>query len=331
MPDRPVTRPVLAPALPRLWRDPDVLQLGRTPADAVLLRVDRALVPLLDGTRTTAQLLIDSPGSAQALAELEQAGLVLDADDLALPGVARDERDRLAPDLASLSLVHGRSASKALLGRRGARVVVHGAGRVGGPLAAQLAAAGVGTVDVRDGARARPGDTAVGGLTADDVGRTRGEAVTARLRSAGSTRAPQLVVLADDAGPESADALRASGTPHLVARVDERTGTVGPLVLPGRSSCLRCLELTRTALDPAWPVLSAQLETPRRAPRACDGVLAAAVASQAALQVLELLEGGVPASVGGTLELTLPGWRWQRRSWPRHPGCSCSRLEERAA
>jgi hypothetical protein len=52
-------------------------------------------------------------------------------------------------------------------------------------------------------------------------------------------------------------------------------------------------------------------------------VLASAVASQAALQALELLEGGTPGSVGGTLELTLPGWRWRRRTWPAHPGCDC--------
>jgi hypothetical protein len=42
------------------------------------------------------------------------------------------------------------------------------------------------------------------------------------------------------------------------------------------------------------------------------------------MQVLQLLEGDTPASVGGTLELELPGWQWRRRSWPQHPDCDCA-------
>lgn len=112
--------------------------------------------------------------------------------------------------------------------------------------------------------------------------------------------------------------------PHLLARVDEHVGTVGPLVLPGRAPCLHCLELVRSSLDPDWPALSAQLGRPARGTAACDGVLAAAVAAQAALQVLQLLEGSTPGSVGGTLELETPGWRWRRRTWPQHPDCPCA-------
>ena len=112
--------------------------------------------------------------------------------------------------------------------------------------------------------------------------------------------------------------------PHLVARVDEHLGTVGPLVLPGSSPCLHCLDLVRAELDPGWPALAAQLDPRGRSAIACDGVLAMAVASQAAFQVLALIEGDAPATVGGTLELELPGWRWRRRSWPQHPGCPCA-------
>ena len=49
------------------------------------------------------------------------------------------------------------------------------------------------------------------------------------------------------------------------------------------------------------------------------------VAAQAALQVLLLIDGTAhPVSIGGTLELALPDWRWRRRSWPLHPACGCS-------
>ncbi len=323
----PVRRPVLLPAARRLWRDSEALQLGHVSSRAQVLQGAgplRDLLPLLDGTRTRSDLEQQLEGASQALAVLERAGLLLDADDLQCAGLDRGERDRLAPDVASLSLVHGRRAAQALVGRRSARVVVHGAGRVGGPLAALLAAAGVGTVDVRDDQPARPSDTAVGGLTSDDVGRPRAAAVGGRLRSVSSLRPPALVVLADDGAAATSEVLVMAGTPHLVARVEEQVAIVGPLVQPGRSACLRCLDLTRTALDPGWPAVAAQLDQPRRGTAACDGVLAMAAASQAALQVLELLEGGTPASLGGTLELEIPGWRWRRRSWPQHPGCPCA-------
>ena len=333
-------RPVLVPSARRLWRDEATLQLGGPSGRAQLVEgltpSRRALLPLLDGTRTreqvVAQAVASGCGDAESvLAVLEDGGWVLDADDLAPPGLDRAERERLAPDLASLSLVRGRRAASALLARRSARVVVHGGGRVGGPLAALLAAAGVGTVDVRDHAATRACDTAVGGLQATDLGRPRGEAMTGHLRSAGSARPPALVVLTDDDAAVTAAHLLRAGTPHLVAVVSETQGVVGPLVLPGSAACLRCLELVRCAVDPGWPQLATQPAAVPRSAQACDGVLAAAVAAHAALQVLQLLEGDTPATVGGTLELELPGWRWRRRSWPQHPDCDCAWAQRAAA
>ena len=75
-----------------------------------------------------------APTPRQVLVLLEHAGLLLDADDLLPRELTRADRDRLAPDLASLALVRGGRAAAALQARRAARVVVHGAGRVGAPL-----------------------------------------------------------------------------------------------------------------------------------------------------------------------------------------------------
>jgi bacteriocin biosynthesis cyclodehydratase domain-containing protein len=111
--------------------------------------------------------------------------------------------------------------------------------------------------------------------------------------------------------------------PHLRTRVDGLHGTVGPLVLPGRSSCLACVALVRTEIDPDVAAVVHLDQPPVLTAEPSHLVLASAVASHAALQVLELLEGGTPASVGGTLELELPDWRWRRRTWPAHPACDC--------
>ena len=114
--------------------------------------------------------------------------------------------------------------------------------------------------------------------------------------------------------------------PHLAVSASEAIGVVGPLVLPGRSACLRCLDLTRAERDPAWPLILAQLSAQAGAdPPGCDTVLATMVAAQAVAQTLAFIDqdGQAPAVINGTLELVLPGWQWRRRTWPPHPQCGC--------
>jgi hypothetical protein len=113
--------------------------------------------------------------------------------------------------------------------------------------------------------------------------------------------------------------------PHLAASADEAIGIVGPLVIPGRTACLRCMDLTRTDRDPAWPLILAQLAGRAPDPLACDAPLAAAVAAQAAAQALLFIDRAAAADVvtNGTLELVLPGWQWRRRTWTSHQDCSC--------
>ena len=339
-------RPVLTPAARRLWRDPETLQLGAAAARAAVLTgldpAARAVLGLLDGTRDRPQVVAaaTAAGCAAERAEqlldlLETAGLLEDAGAALGPvaRVTRAERERLGSDLASLALLRGDGGLPAAHHRADARVVVLGAGRVGAPLAALLVTAGIGCVDVVDDRTAAAEDTGVGGLGLGDVGRRRGEAARDLLRAAapsagaGPLPAADVVVLAPTRS-EDLDEMRAqvtSGTPHLLAEVRETVGVVGPLVLPGRTPCLRCLDLTRTDLDPGWPAVAAQLSSPSRARTACDGTLAVAVAAHAALQVLALVDGtSDPAAVGGTLELALPDYRWRRRSWPVHPACGCT-------
>jgi hypothetical protein len=309
----------------------------------VLAGVDpatRSVLALLDGTRDRAGLLqaADAAGSPpprteQVLTLLAGAGLLDDAaaDRGPLTAMPRAQRDRLHPDLTSLRLVRGDDA-EVLRRRRAARVVVDGAGRVGAPVAAMLAAAGIGSVHVVDDGLTRPEDCGVGGLPLAAVGRPRQEATRDLITSiAGRGTAPagpavilpDLVVLAPPGGlplPEPPRLLA-----HLLAEIRGEVGVVGPLVVPGASACLRCLDLTRTDRDPGWPALAVQLGTPTREVAPCDSALAVAVAAQTAMQALAFFDdGGLPSTAGGTLELVLPDWRWRRRSWQMHPDCDCA-------
>jgi bacteriocin biosynthesis cyclodehydratase domain-containing protein len=148
----------------------------------------------------------------------------------------------------------------------------------------------------------------------------------------GTRRRPDLVVLADTHRRELPATLVRRVVPHLAVSASEAIGVVGPLVLPGRSACLRCLDLARAERDPAWPLILAQLAGQAAAdPRGCDTVLATTVAAQAATQALAFVDQGAEAAAAvtnGTLELVLPGWQWRRRSWHPHPQCGCRHRDQ---
>ncbi|WP_369146398.1 TOMM precursor leader peptide-binding protein [Streptomyces sp. R44] len=187
--------PMVKPALRRAWRSLRCVQFGVAPAHAVVLGpVDQetgAVLGLLDGTRGTALLRAEAralglpDGRLEALlGRLESAGLLTDAST-GRPGKAGPAAgavdvalDPLRADLASLSVVHPEPerAARTLTARRALRVQVRGAGRVGATVAALLAAAGVGTVEVLDSGRVEPWETAPGGLPAEAVGERRATA-----------------------------------------------------------------------------------------------------------------------------------------------------------
>ena len=127
--------------------------------------------------------------------------------------------------------------------------------------------------------------------------------------------------------PELPGTLVAGNVAHLSVAASEAIGVVGPLVIPGRTSCLSCVDMARTDRDPAWPLILAQACGRAPHPAACAAVLAAAVAAQATAQVLAFLDRAAPATavINGTLELVLPDWQWRRHSWAPHPQCRCSR------
>jgi bacteriocin biosynthesis cyclodehydratase domain-containing protein len=344
-------RPVVKTALRRLWRDPTTLQIGVLAHRAVVVGGvgDRAagLVAALDGAHDDQALRLRARGLGldeavveRLVAMLAEAEVLDDAatDAGVLAELPRRDRDRLAPDVASLSLVSGQlDGGLASVSRRWrASLGIVGAGRVGSAIATLLAAAGVGHITVDDPATCRLSDCAPAGVTAADAGTSRAQAAHAAIhRVSESTRTSQLgaaqrhdlVVLAPPGAsdPNSAQALVRAGIPHITATVREATAVVGPLVVPGETACLRCLDLHRTDRDPGWPVIAAQLATDgrRSGVEACDVALATLAASTCALQVLSFIDGARPATCNGTLELALPDWRIRRRTWLPHPACGC--------
>jgi hypothetical protein len=134
---------------------------------------------------------------------------------------------------------------------------------------------------------------------------------------------PDLVVVAADRGRglPAAEPLMNRGTPHLWVTMRDGRALVGPLVEPGRTSCLRCHDLHRTDCDPAWPRLAVAWEqdAPSPAPSAAVGLAGALAARQA----LAWLAGARPATLDGTLE-EQPDGTVLARPWARHVRCGCA-------
>ncbi|MER5729775.1 TOMM precursor leader peptide-binding protein [Streptomyces sp. NPDC002138] len=353
--------PKVKPALARAWRDLQTVQFGVTPAHAVVFGpVDTAtgtLLDRLDGTRGMELLRAEAAALGlpdgqvdELVRRLAAAGVIDDATaggPRAQSLLRRPEvLERLGPDRGSLSLMRREPGGdlRGIAARRAIRVQVRGSGRVGALIAAVLAGAGVGRVEVLDGGRVEPGDVAPGGLGPESVGRLRAEAAGALVRAAAPGRAPRaeeregpepglaLVVVAPRDGlqawapdPDTAVDWVAAGIPHLYAGVLEGTGLVGPLVLPGTTGCAGCMERERVARDRAWPRMLVQWRGAhrRRGSVACDLGLASAVAGLAAAHALAFLDGELPASTGARWEAALPALHWERARVTPHPECGC--------
>ena len=215
------------------------------------------------------------------------------------------------------------------------KVKLIGAGSVGYQLARLLAASGLGTLYVYDDELPEPALYPAAGVLA-----SRSEALRSTL-GGGDTRVLSLshwskpdagrvdlaIVACDE--PEFdrviTDDLVRNDQPHLVVRCWGNGVSVGPLVIAGETSCLRCADLTRSSADPQWPAALRQLS---RVHVASPPALLAWAAAVAAAQALAYLYGDRPEAAGATLELGWPNFVTRLRRWAPHPNCGCGWLSQ---
>jgi hypothetical protein len=298
-------KPALRPGLLPLWRDKDTVQIGIDPRRAVAISgagEAAEVIRLLDGSRDTDQLIAEAGqrGVPAAVTEriiglLATAGAVVDFPSEILRGMQPELRRQLTPVLAtaSLSAQDGDGGASLLARRSSCTVEVCGC---------------------------RP----VAALVADLLTRS-GLAATAASEYARRASPPDLLVLVGRPSLDEKTELLRRRQPYLAVYAGEAIGVVGPLVRPGLTACLRCIDLAKAQRDPAWPLILAQLAGSSADETGCDAVLATSVAAQAAAQAIAFADRSqLPqATVNATLELVLPSWQWRRRSWLPHPACIC--------
>ncbi len=310
-------------------RGPGVVQIGTEDPRRVLLRnapqEATRVLGALDGGAPVGNVLMAHDADPllwrSLLDELLTAGLLVPAPPRG-PGTGSAH---LAQERIALIHRHGHAAAVRILqARRDALVVVRGSSAAASLIATLVAAAGVGHVHhdaTRTGSESPAGTRHGAGPSAAEALRAANPFV--RTHPPAGHQSPAVVVLAGDHVPDLAVAatLVRQRIPHLPVLTEAGRAMVGPLVLPGRSTCLGCVDRHRTDADPGWPTVSRHLSG--QAPRA-PVAMSAIAAGYAAFQVLELVDGAAaPTTVNGSVEWRTDTLSARRRTWSGHPDCGC--------
>ena len=302
--------PKLRPQAPVLHRSAGEVQVGIDSATALIFSEPK-LVPVL--------LALDGTHHVRAIRDAGAAA-GLRADEV-------DEVMRILDDARMLREGGRNSCSEDA--RKSVRLI--GAGSLGAAIAKLLAQCRIGRLwlvdtdpiegnhGAPDGSRASRSETLRACLTSEFPM----QVATVNHWSRPSSALVDLTVIVSETAEADrliAEDLVRMDQPHLIVRSAGDVVTVGPLVIPGRTACLRCTDLTRRDADTAWPALLDQLARLRLpAPAA----LSAWAASITVTQTLAFLRGGTPEAGSSTLELSQHDLVTRRRTWAAHPDCGC--------
>lgn len=135
------------------------------------------------------------------------------------------------------------------------------------------------------------------------------------------------VLCARDAiAPDLGAAWQAAGIWQVPLVLHGDTVTIGPLVRPGQSPCLRCLDLHRRDRDQAWPRILSQLASHTSELTGavdCPQSQVALIAGLATMVTQEALTSPAP-TLGMSWDLCLPRLEVRTRQWSVHPDCRCT-------
>ncbi len=143
------------------------------------------------------------------------------------------------------------------------------------------------------------------------------------LRDAGEHDRPDLAIVVAHFVVDPADRARwlSLDVPHLPVLLGDRSARLGPLIEPGQSACLQCLELHRRDDDAAWPAMAAQLWG--RAAAVDTPLFAGELVCQVMRLVERRLDTGAPRNVNSVTVDAASGLR-TTTAWQMHPECGCA-------
>jgi molybdopterin-synthase adenylyltransferase len=312
---------------------------------------ERELLRSLDGSHSIAALRDRFGGAAvdEVTGSLEALGLLEDADeDRLLPPRARERFDRQLRYLADLAEPGGPSGAESQERLAAAEVAILGVGGLGGRVALELAAIGIGRLRLVDGDRVELSNLnrQVQYIEAD-LGALKVERLAARLRAFNSELEVEavaervedpdrlaeliagvdLVVDAADWPPHQIErwcneACFAAGIPYIAMSHYPPMVRVGPLYVPGETGCYSCQEISWRR---EYPLYDVAIEQRQAAPgvAATLGPACGITGGLVATEVMHFLTRVArPATLGAAWTLELRDLTLERHEVAGEPECA---------
>jgi hypothetical protein len=253
-------------------------------------------------------------------------------------GAVRQLQIKLAPELSSTTwLANVRDGGVEIMSqRRDWHVSVFGDSRIATLLYGILLSSGVSHTYLKGGddqKRVSEEDMCAGFLHPSDIGLTFGSR-TQELSRELSLFPPSKIVSSENpsrfmiaVGKPPADRVQewmSDGVPHLF--IDGAEGariSLGPIVIPGHTPCLRCVSMALEDQNPMWREISMRrlIAPVSEVPVA----VAHQVAGVAALEILHFLDEGQSQLIGTTTQMSYHRpINIQQQTFPRHPACGCN-------
>jgi len=302
------------PRLARLWLADNIRQYGyRRP-----IRLDSLTEPelrILDYleagiTASQVQSLSNLTRAQPAVVSklLERMTPVISESGRLPAGFSSAEIDTKFSELARLFSVPG-DLSTAIAQRRSARVFIEKMGRAGLVLSKALSASEVGRLLTFDQVRVRERDCLPLGHPRSSIGKPRAISAKELLpgtalefhsrRTSALGRVSVAVLISNDiTDPASYQPWMARDIPHISVCFDEEGVEISPLVIPGESPCLGCIERAKFESDPNWKTIAPQLLALERSNEDSAMILfATGVVTNLVLNLIDQGKNGEPKAI----------------------------------
>ena len=323
------------PALRKLWRSSDELQLGY-PARTAIPEVNETTLQILSALEVglPEQALEGyfaatgaDAGAVASLLQRLQPALIKSA------GIPDCEVEAKFAELMRMSLLAVDDPAALVASRRERTVFIGELNRVGITLARGLQASGVGRIISSDNRRITAADRIPLGYSG---GESRGMQLSNELAQTFQLHSYlrpttirgidfALVLEQEVANPESYQRWLANDVAHLSISFDEAGVAVSPLVIPGLTSCLACQTIADSELDDAYTALAAQISLrPRDLADSASLLFAAGIAIHRTLGYLDATSGLRAPSETTGLRLNNDGSVSRVHYANRNCGCALS-------
>ena len=334
-----------------LWRNPFEMQLGLGQSQVVLKKLtpaqERLIAALYRGIADQQLPAINKElGLSQADSDsvLEQVGPIMLAENPKLKSKVQLTPDFVAGAFAEIiraSLIHAVDGEAVLIGRAGRSIHIEDMSRTGLAIAQGLAAAGVGHIISHDEQQVQRADLGPTAYPSQLVGRPRIDALRAMLAASPNKAVVStgkkllekqlqkidcsVLIVQQVIEPRRYSHWVNRDVPHIAVSFDSEFASISPMIIPGQTACLFCLENMRTDQDDNWPVLASQLiGSQKKFDDVASQLFAAGVVIQKILARIDKIAGFELS------EENLSGYRLNLKTgeitefvWPKHKACSC--------